>query len=129
MKTIITFRIPNAWDNVLYKILQPINITNYYWRLNDNECYKEKEGEFKTLFCKNSYIGKEFLEIINTESYIIHCEILGVNQYQKDFNIRITIVDSIFAKITINSILTEKIVSNLKMQKFEHIIVTTESNI
>ena len=129
MKTIITFRIPNAWDNVLYKILQPINITNYYWRLNDNECYKEKDGEFKTLFCKNSYIGKEFLEIINTESYIIHCEILGISQYQKDFNIRIKIVDSIFAKITINSILTEKLVTNLKMQKFENIIVTTESNI
>ena len=54
---------------------------------------------------------------------------MGISQYQKDFNIRIKIVDSIFAKITINSILTEKLVTNLKMQKFENIIVTTESNI
>ena len=44
MKRGITVDIPNEYDNLLWKVLKPIDITSFDWRVENEESYLVARG-------------------------------------------------------------------------------------
>jgi len=135
----IKFQIPNKWGNLIEDILCGIELTEYIWKISEDEVYIEDNTEnYGFLFPQNEDIfrGEEFIKIIsfpsyytvsaNIQAYINKDNIFDIKTYydfkESNCQIIILIVDNIFVSIYVktNKIL-ERIKANALLKKYEQI--------
>ncbi|MDD3392504.1 MAG: DUF2691 family protein [Bacilli bacterium] len=62
----IKFKIPNKYCNYLYEILMGIDFEDSFWKIEDEEVYKDDGGD---LFCTINYNNNDFKQLISTNIY------------------------------------------------------------
>ncbi|MBY0098326.1 DUF2691 family protein [Mesobacillus maritimus] len=79
MKRGVSFEIPNEYGSLLSKVLEPVDISTFSWRIGNGEAYKVVDGRLdENLFLgyKDSIEGEDLKDLLeNKPSYIIFADL------------------------------------------------------
>lgn len=83
----ISFQIPQANTNTLYKILNGLNITEYDWQYIADQSEVWDVSSTKDFFLQTYYTGDSFLNLIQQNHYIIFLKLQAYLQPDQPENI------------------------------------------
>ncbi|MFZ5987723.1 MAG: DUF2691 family protein [Bacillota bacterium] len=145
MRRGVRFKVPNRYGRLISDILKPVDCRLYYWHINSDEIYISGGGEFngKSLFNENILQGKDFVDIINSNDYVMifaefkafpdAVSISEISTYQDFINstcqLIVLVVDSVYIDIYCkNDVIVEKLFENTEDKGYKEIEYIDESD-
>ncbi|WP_160042661.1 DUF2691 family protein [Paenibacillus sp. USDA918EY] len=144
MKRGITLKIPNEYGSFLSELLEPLEVSQYDWRIGGEESYLINDGDLEPLFPDNveAVDGALFNNIIRKTYYLIFADfkafpkgkkVIHVETYEEFLNsecyLVLLVVDSVYITIYCKNDNEIDILYNNAIEKgFIHVRLITDEN-